>query len=179
MAIREKELGGIRENIIENNGGICAYHRSIRKKWIIIAGMAVAVLFFMIISVNAGSTAMSPLDVLETVLELDPEVIILDAGGMSLVKEDYNNNPNFYKSLSAVRNGKTYIQMPFNNYITNIDIALADAYYTGKVLYPDAFSDIDPAEKFDEITQYLLGINAYEKIASQYHGGFQQANFDK
>ena len=50
MAIREKELGGIRENIIENNGGICAYHRSIRKKWIIIAGMAVAVLFFMIIS---------------------------------------------------------------------------------------------------------------------------------
>lgn len=115
----------------------------------------------------------------ETVLELDPEVIILDAGGMSLVKEDYNNNPDFYKSLSAVRNGKTYIQMPFNNYITNIDIALADAYYTGKVLYPDAFSDIDPAEKFDEITQYLLGINAYEKIASQYHGGYQQANFDK
>lgn len=68
MAIREKELGGIRENIIENNGGICAYHRSIRKKWIIIAGMAVAVLFFMIISVNAGSTAMSPLDVLKTVV---------------------------------------------------------------------------------------------------------------
>ena len=36
-------------------------------------------------------------------------------------------------------------------YSTNIDTVIANAYYIGKVLYPDEFRDIDPAEKADEI----------------------------
>lgn len=110
----------------------------------------------------------------EKLLEMDPESMIIDAGGLSILREDYAANPEFYDSLSAVKNGKVYLQMPFNYYTSNLDIALADAYYVGTVLYPEEFADIDPAEKFDEITQKLLGISAYEEIAEEYYGGYQQ-----
>ena len=110
----------------------------------------------------------------EKLLEMDPDILIIDAGGLSILQEDYETNPDFYDSLSAVKRGNVYLQLPFNYYATNIEIALADAYYIGTVLYPDAFADVDPAEKFDEICQALLGIDAYDKIAETYFGGYQQ-----
>ena len=110
----------------------------------------------------------------EKLLEMDPDTLIIDAAGLTVLQEDYHTNPDFYNSLSAVKHGNLYLQMPFNYYDTNIEIALADAYYIGTVLYPDAFADVDPAEKFDEICQELLGIDAYAKVAEAYFGGYQQ-----
>ena len=71
------------------------------------------------------------------------------------------------------------MQLPFNYYGTNLEIALADAYYIGTALYPDAFSDVDPAGKFDEICQALLGIDAYAQIAETYFGGYQRLELGK
>ena len=110
----------------------------------------------------------------EKLLELDPDFLIIDAGGLSVLQEDYETNPDYYESLSAVKRGNVYLQLPFNYYGTNLEIALADAYYIGTVLYPDAFSDVDPAGKFDEICQALLGIDAYAQIAETYFGGYQR-----
>lgn len=115
----------------------------------------------------------------EKLLEMDPSVIILDASGLAQVQADYAANPEFYHILSAFKNGKVYLQMPFNYYTTNLEIALADAYYIGSVLYPEQFSDIDPVEKFDELSNFFLGIPSYERIASQYYGGFQQVLLGK
>ena len=115
----------------------------------------------------------------EKLLEMDPDILIIDAGGLSILQEDYETNPDFYDSLSAVKQGDVYLQLPFNYYATNIEIALADAYYIGTVLYPDAFADVDPAEKFDEICQALLGIDAYETIAETYFGGYQRLELGK
>ena len=110
----------------------------------------------------------------EKLLEMDPDFLIIDAGGLSVLQEDYTTNPDFYESLSAVKQGDVYLQLPFNYYGTNLEIALADAYYIGTVLYPEAFADVDPAGKFDEICQALLGIDAYETIAETYFGGYQR-----
>lgn len=110
----------------------------------------------------------------EKLLELDPDILIIDGGGLSILQEDYETNPDYYESLSAVKQGKVYLQLPFNYYAANLEIALADAYYIGTVLYPDAFTDVDPAGKFDEICQALLGIDAYEEIAQTYFGGYQR-----
>ena len=115
----------------------------------------------------------------EKLLELDPDFLIIDAGGISILQEDYETNPDYYESLSAVKQGDVYLQLPFNYYGTNIEIALADAYYIGTVLYPDAFADVDPAGKFDEICQALLGIDAYETIAETYFGGYQRLELGK
>lgn len=110
----------------------------------------------------------------EKLLDMDPDIIIIDAGGYDLLKEDYAANPDFYNSLSAVKNGRVYLQMPYNYYYTNLEIAMADAYYIGSVVYPDAFKDVDVDAKFDEISNYLLGIDSYKAISDLYYGGYQQ-----
>lgn len=115
----------------------------------------------------------------EQILEMDPDVIIVDAGGYQILSDDYSANPDFYNSLSAVKNGKVYMQMPYNYYYTNLEIAIADAYYIGSVVYPEAFSDIVVEEKFDEISNFFLGIDSYQRIADIYFGGYQTVNLEK
>lgn len=115
----------------------------------------------------------------EKLLEMDPEVIFIDAGGLSLVQEDYQTNTSFYTGLQAVKNGKVFLELPYNYYYTNIEIAIANAFYMGSVLYPEKFADIDPKVKFNEITQKLLAKDLYEQVAQDYYGGYQQVVFKK
>ncbi|WKY46586.1 iron ABC transporter substrate-binding protein [Eubacteriaceae bacterium ES3] len=101
---------------------------------------------------------------LEQVLVWNPDIIFLNPENMDLVNMQYAENPDFFNSLQAVQNNQVYSQLAYNNNYTNIEIALADAYYAGTVIYPEAFSDITIDEKADEIFEFLLG----EKIYSQY-----------
>ena len=66
---------------------------------------------------------------------------------------------------------------PYNYYHTNIEIALADAYFLGKTLYPAAFTDIDPTSKADEIFDFFLGIKAYGHLKNELLG-FGRVGFD-
>ena len=97
-------------------------------------------------------------------LAWDPDVIFLDFNGMDLINEDYAKNPDFYNALSAVKNGKVYSQISFRSYASNLDTALADAYYAGSVIYPEQFTDVDPVEKAGEIFTTLLGENPYNDL---------------
>jgi len=107
----------------------------------------------------------------EKLLSWDPDFIFIDQGGYAAVLEDYQKNPVFYESLSAVRNGQIYAQLPYNYYNTNLGTAIADAYYLGKIPYPSAFADIDPKQKANEIYQILLGQPVYDQMAATF-GGF-------
>lgn len=109
----------------------------------------------------------------EKLLDWDPDIIFIDAGGYSSVLQDFKNNRNFYNSLGAFAKGRVYSQLPYNSYSTNIDTAIADAYYLGKVIFPAAFTDVDPAKKADEIYQALLGQPLYEKMKKDF-GGFRK-----
>jgi iron complex transport system substrate-binding protein len=111
----------------------------------------------------------------EKLLAWDPDYIFIDQGSLAAVVEDFQKNHAFYDSLSAVQNGKVYAQLPYNYYNTNIDTAIVDAYYLGKVLYPAAFTDIDIEQKADEIYQALLGHPAYAQMAADF-GGFGLLN---
>jgi len=108
----------------------------------------------------------------EKLLEWNPDIIFLDENNLHLVLIDYEKNPEIYRSLKAFKNGEIYGILPFNYYTTNIETAIADAYFVGKVLYPDRFSDIDPAEKADEIFKFFVGKELYEEMAEHY-GGFK------
>ena len=108
----------------------------------------------------------------ETLLTLDPEIIIIDAGGLALFLEEYKKDPTVYDSMRAVKTGEIYLQMPYNAYYTNLEIAFADAYFIGKTLYPDAFADVDAAQKFDEFSRALLGEDCYKTVAAQMYGGY-------
>jgi len=111
-------------------------------------------------------------------LAWDPDYLFIDLGGLAQVLEDYQKNPTFYESLSAVQNGRVYAQLPYNYYNTNVDTAIADAYYLGKILYPAAFADIDPAQKADEIYTALLGRPVYAQMAESF-GGFKQLDLNE
>lgn len=100
----------------------------------------------------------------EQVLSWDPEVIFVDFNGLDLINEDYAKNPDFYNALTAVQNDRVYSQISFRHCASNLETALADAYYAGSVMYPDAFADIDPAEKADEIFTKLLGKPVYGEL---------------
>ncbi|HHV34715.1 MAG TPA: iron ABC transporter substrate-binding protein [Syntrophomonadaceae bacterium] len=47
----------------------------------------------------------------------------------------------------------------------------------GKILYPEAFEDIDPAAKADEIYEFLLGKPLYQEMAEKF-GGYKQITLE-
>lgn len=106
----------------------------------------------------------------EKIIAWDPEVLVIDANGLALVKEDYRKNPAFYQQLSAVKEGRVYRQLPYVSYYNNIETALADIYYLGSLLYPDAFQNIDPVAKADEMYQFFLDTPLYDVMAERFGG---------
>ena len=112
---------------------------------------------------TTGQTGAFNIDV-EQILSWDPEIIFLDFNGMNLINEDYAAHPDFYKALTAVQEGKVYSQISFRSSASNLETALADAYYAACVMYPQQFQDIDPVEKAGEIFTKLLGSNPYHDL---------------
>lgn len=114
---------------------------------------------------ETGKTGALLID-LEKVTVWDPDIIFLNPANMSLVNEAYAKNKAFYDSLKAVKSGNVYSQISYNYNWTNMEIAIADAYYAGKIIYPEQFSDIDPVKKADEIFGIMLGRPFYEKLTA-------------
>ena len=112
---------------------------------------------------TTGQTGAFNID-LEQVLSWDPEILFVDFNGMALINEDYAKNPDYYNALTAVQEGKGYSQISFRSNASNLETALADAYYAACVMYPEQFRDVDPAAKAEEIFETLLGVNPYDNL---------------
>jgi len=106
------------------------------------------------------------------ILAMQPDVVFIDENNLATVLQDFNRSPQIYCSIKAFREGRVYGLLPFNYYHTNIAVALADAYYIGKVLYPDRFADVDPAAKADEVFRAFLGVPLYQKFVEGGYPGF-------
>lgn len=98
---------------------------------------------------------------LEKVLEWDPDIILIDFNGYDIIKDQYAKNKDLFESLSAVKNGKVYSQISYRHCATNLDTALIDAYYAGKVSFPDKFEDVDMDQKAKEIYEKFIGEDIY------------------
>lgn len=114
----------------------------------------------------------------EKLLEADPDVLFLDLSTLQMGKDhgglhELKNDP-VYQSLSAVKKKKTYGVLPYNWYTQNFGSILADAWYIGKVLYPERFSDVDPKKKADEIYTFLVATPVFNTM----DGKFQNMVFE-
>lgn len=98
---------------------------------------------------------------LEKVLEWDPDIILIDFNGYDIIKDQYAQNKDLFESLSAVKNGKVYSQISYRHFATNLDTALIDAYFAGKVSFPDKFEDVDMDQKAKEIYEKFISEDIY------------------
>jgi iron complex transport system substrate-binding protein len=108
----------------------------------------------------------------EKLLQWDPDVLFLDLSTLQLAGEasglwEIRNDPAL-KTLRAVQEGKVYGLLPYNWYTKNYGSVLANAYFIGKVLYPDRFDDIQPAVKADEIYQFLVGKPVFDQMNASF-----------
>ncbi|MGD9137656.1 MAG: iron ABC transporter substrate-binding protein [Desulfobacterales bacterium] len=104
----------------------------------------------------------------EKLLQWDPEVLFLDLSTLQLEGEasglwEIRNDPAL-QTLGAVQKRKVYGVLPYNWYTKNYGSVLANAYFIGKVLYPDRFKDVQTAAKADEIYEFLVGKPVFNQM---------------
>lgn len=104
----------------------------------------------------------------EKLLAFNPDVIFIDGGGVEVVRQDIHKKPDFYKALRAFQQKWVYTLLPFNFYTTNVETAIADAYAIASILYPDAFADVDPEKKANEIYEFMVGKPVYEDMKKDF-----------
>jgi iron complex transport system substrate-binding protein len=103
----------------------------------------------------------------EGLIYADPEFIFIDAGTLGVSTEiggfEDIKSPVF-SDLWAVKNGNVYGTLPYTSRQTNLETQLVDAYYIGKVVYPEQFADIDPRVKADEIYTMFVGKPVFDQL---------------
>ncbi len=121
----------------------------------------------------AGQTGSSGVMVdREQILAWDPEIIFFDSGSMELVRTDYAETPDYFNQLQAVQNGDLY-QWPNSTWHwSNVEIPLVTAYYTGCLLYPEQFADVDFEAKASEIFDMFLGEPNYLTVLEEAGAGY-------
>lgn len=102
---------------------------------------------------------------LEQILQWNPRVIFLDPGNLSLVKRDMDNRKDVFAALKVFETGEVYTMPSFNNYSTNITYCLMNGYWAGKVLFPEAFHDVDMKTVSARIMTLFLGCDFYDDMA--------------
>lgn len=102
----------------------------------------------------------------EQLMDWNPDVIFVDAGGWPLVFEDFRTRQGLNRLLKAYRDKEVYILWPYNNHHSNFEVMLANAWYAGKVLFPERFADIEVEAKTDEIMAHFVGSRISDSLVA-------------
>jgi iron complex transport system substrate-binding protein len=103
----------------------------------------------------------------EQLIEWNPKKIFIDYAGWEIVKDELKQNA-LSQMLDAVKNNDLYLLLPYNWYTTNFATTLVNSYYTGSIIFPNAFSDITFEEKADNIYKAFLNKPVYNEMIKQY-----------
>lgn len=106
----------------------------------------------------------------------DMDMIIMDAAAVKNIKPLYQEDPTMFDTCKAWQNGEVYLEMAYNAYYTNYEIALINTWFIAKTVYPEAFADIDMTGKTNEVTQKFYGRDLAEEIFAcpSSFGGYQK-----
>ena len=112
------------------------------------------------------------------------DIIIMDAAAVKNIKPLYAEDPTMFDTCKAWQNGEVYLEMAYNAYYTNSEIALINTWFIAKTVYPEVFADIDLTAKANEVTKAFLGVELAEEIFAcpSSFGGYQKidtSNFFK
>jgi iron complex transport system substrate-binding protein len=104
------------------------------------------------------------------------DIIIMDAAAVKNIKPLYAEDPTMFDTCKAWQNGEVYLEMAYNAYYTNFEIALINTWFIAKTVYPEAFADIDMTAKTNEVTQVFFGMDLADEIFAcpSSFGGYQK-----
>ena len=92
------------------------------------------------------------------------DIMIMDAAAVKNIKPLYAQDSTMFDTCKAWQTGEVYLEMAYNAYYTNYEIALINTWFIAKTVYPEAFADIDLTDKTNQITQAFLGKALAEEI---------------
>ena len=106
------------------------------------------------------------------------DILILDAAAVKNIAPLYKEDPTLFDTCRAWREGEVYLEMAYNAYYTNYEIALLNTWFVAKTVYPELFADIDLTEKTNEVTRRFLGQELAEAIFAcpSSFGGYQKVD---
>ena len=104
------------------------------------------------------------------------DILILDAAAVKNIAPLYQEDPTMFDTCKAWRDGEVYLEMAYNAYYTNYEIALMNTWFAAKTAYPELFADIDLTAKTNEITKAFLGQELADQIFAcpSSFGGYQK-----
>ncbi len=104
----------------------------------------------------------------EYILFGDPDIIFIDMSTLRLGPKtnaiEQLRTDKAFRNLRAVKNNQVYGLFPNMSYNQNVETVLANAYFVGKTVYPQSFSDIEPLKKAEEIAVFFNGGPAFAEI---------------
>ncbi len=101
---------------------------------------------------------------IEQLIQWNPDILFIDESGLAIVKQDLAGAKVLYSGLKAIQHDNVYTLLPYNNYATNYEMVLANAWFTGKILYPGQFQDIHTETKTDEIFKMFVGKEIFGEL---------------
>ena len=104
------------------------------------------------------------------------DIIIMDAAAVKNIKPLYTEDNTMFDTCKAWQNGEVYLEMAYNAYYTNFEIALINTWFIAKTVYPEAFADVDMTAKTNEVTKVFLGQELADEIFAcpSSFGGYQK-----
>lgn len=111
-----------------------------------------------------------------TALGEQMDVMFIDSAAVKNIKPLYAEDGTVFDACKAWQSGEVYLVMAYNAYYTNYEIALANAWFIAKTVYPGQFEDIDMTVKLNEITAEFQGKELAEEIfdCGSSFGGYQK-----
>lgn len=126
---------------------------------------------------DLGANGVQPIEEEKFVaLGADMDIIVMDAAAVKNIKPLYQEDPTMFDSCKAWQTGDVYLEMAYNAYYTNYEIALINTWFIAKSVYPDLFADVDITAKTNEITSAFLGKELADEIFAcpSSFGGYQK-----
>lgn len=104
------------------------------------------------------------------------DIMIMDAAAVKNIAPLYQEDPTMFDTCKAWQDGEVYLEMAYNAYYTNFEIALINTWFIAKTVYPEQFADIDLTAKTNEVTKAFLGQELADAIFAcpSSFGGYQE-----
>ena len=126
---------------------------------------------------DTGTQGIQPIEE-EKFVELGDsmDIMIMDAAAVKNIAPLYQEDPTMFDTCKAWQDGEVYLEMAYNAYYTNFEIALINTWFIAKTVYPEQFADINLTTKTNEVTKAFLGQELADAIFAcpSSFGGYQK-----